>query len=287
MYEPVRRQLTAAHRQPRNMCPAKRSTVTTMTKEERACDVPKDELESNAPEKGNQDTIQFSEDEDIILNQDSYGIRLLDTPEGRNSASMLINKMYAWRGYAGSHAFTNDPNRITLTASDKGDVVGTVTIGIDSAVGLAGDMIFKEELDRLRANGARLCEFTKLAFDTAVRSKTALANLFHLAVLYARDLHECTDIIIEINPRHRRFYEHMLGFKREGDLKMNPRVNAPAYLLRVNLDYVTEQIKKHGGTWASEPAERSFYPFFFSSREEEGIRARLLNIDACQSTSSH
>ncbi|SFB75548.1 N-acyl amino acid synthase FeeM domain-containing protein [Massilia yuzhufengensis] len=258
-----------------------------MTESEHVADDATDELESNAAQSKNQDSIRFSEEEDIILNQDSYGIRLLDTPEGRNSASMLINKMYAWRGYAGSHAFTNDPNRITLTASDKGDVVGTVTIGIDSTVGLAGDMIFKDELDRLRADGAKLCEFTKLAFDTAVRSKTALANLFHLAVLYARDLHDCTDIIIEINPRHRRFYEYMLGFKRESELKTNPRVNAPAYLLRVNMDYVTEQIQKYGGTWASEPTERSFYPFFFSPREEEGIRARLLNIDGRQSNGSH
>lgn len=241
------------------------------------------ELESDAAKSDKRDTIQFSEVEDLILNQDSYGIRLTDTPEGRNSASMLINKMYAWRGYAGSHAFTNDPNRITLTASDKGDVVGTVTIGIDSEIGLAGDMIFKDELDRLRANGRKLCEFTKLAFDTSVRSKTALANLFHLAVIYARDLHGCTDIIIEINPRHRRFYEMMLGFKREGDLKMNPRVNAPAYLLRVELDYVTEQINKLGGTFGSEGAERSFYPYFFSPREEEGIRARLFSIDARRS----
>lgn len=241
------------------------------------------DLVPDAAQNEKRDTIRFSEVEDLILNQDSYGIRLTDTPEGRNSASMLINKMYAWRGYAGSHAFTNDPNRITLTASDKGDVVGTVTIGIDSEVGLAGDMIFKDELDRLRAGGSKLCEFTKLAFDASVRSKTALANLFHLAVIYARDLHGCTDIIIEINPRHRRFYEYMLGFKREGDLKMNPRVNAPAYLLRVELSYVTEQIEKHGGTFVTEGNERSFYPYFFSPREEEGIRARLFSIDARRS----
>lgn len=261
--------------------------MTIMTEEEHKPEATKAECVSNATKNEKQDSIRFSEDGDIILNQDSYGIRLLDTPDGRNSASMLINKMYAWRGYGASHTFTNDPNRITLTASDRGDVVGTVTIGIDSASGLAGDMIFKEELDRLRANGARLCEFTKLAFDTSVRSKTALANVFHLAVLYARDLHDCTDIVIEINPRHRRFYEHMLGFKREGDLKINPRVNAPAYLLRVSLSYVTEQIQKYGGTWTTEPSERSFYPFFFSPREEEGIRARLLNIDKRQPNDSH
>lgn len=215
------------------------------------------------------------------MNDDSYGIRLTDTSDGRNSASMLINRMYAWRGYSGDHQPSNDPNRITLTATDKGDVVGTLSIGIDSEVGLMADEVFGAELDAHRANGGRLCEFTKFAFDPSVRSKTALANVFHLAVIYARDMHGCTDIIIEVNPRHRRFYERMLGFRKEGELKINTRVDAPAYLLRVNLKYVTEQISIFGGTFAAdgETEERSFYPYFFSPREERGIINRLLRMD--------
>jgi hypothetical protein len=234
---------------------------------------------SNAHSFDDRDNITPSELEDVIVNQDSYGIRLTDTADGRNSASMLISKMYAWRGYAGTHHFSDDPNRITLTATDKGDVVGTLTLGIDSAVGLMADQVFKDELDAHRQRGARLCEFTKLAFDPSVRSKTSLANLFHLAVIYARDIHNCTDIVIEVNPRHRRFYQHMLGFVREGDLKTNPRVNAPAYLLRVNLEFVTEQINKHGGTFSAGASDRSFYPYFFSPREERGIINRLMRID--------
>ena len=218
------------------------------------------------------------------MNDDSYGIRLTDTSDGRNSASMLINRMYAWRGYSGDHQPSNDPNRITLTATDKGEVVGTLSIGIDSEVGLMADEVFGAELDAHRANGARLCEFTKFAFDPSVRSKTALANVFHLAVIYARDMHGCTDIIIEVNPRHRRFYERMLGFRKEGELKINTRVDAPAYLLRVNLKYVTEQISIFGGTFAAdgETEERSFYPYFFSPREERGIINRLLRMDESQ-----
>ncbi len=217
----------------------------------------------------------------FIVDDDSYGIRLTDTSDGRNTASMLINRMYAWRGYAGNHQPSSDPNRITLTATDKGDVVGTLSIGIDSEVGLMADEIFKDELDAHRRRGAKLCEFTKFAFDPSVRSKTALANVFHLAVIYARDMHGCTDIVIEVNPRHRRFYERMLGFRKEGELKINPRVDAPAYLLRVNLAFVTEQIDRFGGTWAAEgeTEERSFYPYFFSPREERGIINRLLRMD--------
>lgn len=217
----------------------------------------------------------------FIVDDDSYGIRLTDTSDGRNSASMLINRMYAWRGYSGDHQPSNDPNRITLTATDKGDVVGTLSIGIDSEVGLMADEIFRDELDAHRHRGARLCEFTKFAFDPSVRSKTALANVFHLAVIYARDIHGCTDIVIEVNPRHRRFYERMLGFRQEGELKTNPRVDAPAYLLRVNLRYVTRQIGQFGGTFAStgETEEKSFYPYFFSPREERGIINRLMRMD--------
>jgi hypothetical protein len=217
----------------------------------------------------------------FIVDDDSYGIRLTDTSDGRNTASMLINRMYAWRGYSGDHQPSSDPNRITLTATDKGDVVGTLSIGIDSEVGLMADEIFKEELDAHRQRGAKLCEFTKFAFDPSVRSKTALANVFHLAVIYARDMHGCTDIVIEVNPRHRRFYERMLGFRKEGELKTNPRVDAPAYLLRVNLQFVTEQIARFGGSWAAdgETEERSFYPYFFSPREERGIINRLLRMD--------
>jgi hypothetical protein len=100
-------------------------------------------------------------------------------------------------------------------------------------------------------------------------------------VIYARDIHHCTDIVIEVNPRHRRFYERMLGFHQEGQLKTNPRVDAPAYLLRVNLEFVTEQIQKYGGTFSADNnvSERSFYPYFFSPREERGIINRLLRMD--------
>ena len=216
--------------------------------------------------------------EDLVTDEKSFGIRMIDTVEGRSKASLLINKMYAWRGYAGTHKLTDDPNRITLTASNQGEVVGTLTLGLDSPIGIMADEIFKEEVDGFRAQGARVCEITKLAFDNG-GSKEQMASLFHLSVIYARDLHNCTHIFIEINPRHRRFYEHMLGFKRLGELKSNPRVNAPAYLLVVDLKYVTEQVEKFGGKgMAVANTERSFYPLFYSPREERGIINRLKNI---------
>ncbi len=217
--------------------------------------------------------------EDVVTDEKSFGIRMIDTIEGRSQASMLINKMYAWRGYTGTHKISDDPNRITLTASTKGQVVvGTLTLGLDSPIGIMADEIFREEIDAYRRIGARVCEITKLAFDSN-GTKEQMASLFHLSVLYARDLHHCTHIFIEVNPRHRRFYEHMLGFKRLGEMRNNPRVNAPAYLLVVDLEYVTRQINELGGQGMGKVAAlRSFYPLFYSPREEAGILQRLKNI---------
>ena len=215
---------------------------------------------------------------DVAINEKSFGIRVADTDQGRSKASLLINNMYAWRGYAGTDRLEDDPNRITLSASDHGEVVGTVTLGIDSGVGLLADEIFKDEIDRFRARGGKVCEITKLAFDPKVRSKMALASLFHILFIYGRRIHNCTDVFIEVNPRHRRFYETMLGFTRLGEMRTNPRVDAPAWLLWSSLDHVQEQIERFGGTSNHPGNERSLFPYFFSQKEEEGITRRLMSL---------
>jgi hypothetical protein len=210
----------------------------------------------------------------LVADNKHFGLRLADTSHGRNMASLLIDKMYSWRGYAGTHRLNADPNRVTLIATHAGNVVGTLTVGIDSPAGILADELFKEEVDAFRARGARVCEFTKLAFDAHVQSKAALAALIHVTIMHARDVYHCTDMFIEVNPRHRRFYENMLGFKRLGEPKNNPRVDAPAYLLWVSLDYMYQQITLLAGR----PPEgnRSLYPLFFSPREAAGILQRIL-----------
>ena len=115
----------------------------------------------------------------------TFGIRLADTDEGRNSASLLISKMYATRGYNVAN-MEKDANRITLSASDNGVVIGTVTLGLDSPErGILADEVFGDRVNEYRAREARLCEITKLAFDPMVRSKMAMAALFHTLFIYA------------------------------------------------------------------------------------------------------
>ena len=184
--------------------------------------------------------------------------------------------MYAGRGYRCT-ALPDEaaPHRITLTATEDDDTIGTITVGFDSPAGLHVDELFAAETDALRKAGRRLCEFTKLAMDAFVQSKRVLASLFHVAYVCAHRLMGCDDLLVEVNPRHVRFYERMLGFEVCGPERMNPRVDAPAVLMRLRLTHAREQIGRFGGVDEAREADRSLYPHFFSRDQEASIFGRL------------
>ena len=210
----------------------------------------------------------------------SFKIRAADSSGTRSSASILIDKMYAKRGYLTS-ALSPDqtPNRLTLVASDYYNTIGTLTVGFDAENGLLVDDLFPEEVRKLRDVGQTVCEFTKLAMDNVVQSKRVLAALFNVAYLYAHKIKGADILLIEVNPRHVRYYRNMLGFKVIGPKRLNTRVNAPAVLLSLDLAYVNDQVNEFGGRPELAATNRSIYPHFFSRREESGIISRLSCAD--------
>jgi hypothetical protein len=90
-------------------------------------------------------------------------------------------------------------------------------------------------------------------------------------------LQKQTDVIIECTPRHALFYRRMLGFKPMGPERVNSRVNTVGVLLRLEIDYVDQQIARWGGFADQTVEERSLYPYFFSKEDEAGITQRMLN----------
>ncbi|HPU54622.1 MAG TPA: long-chain N-acyl amino acid synthase [Burkholderiaceae bacterium] len=207
-----------------------------------------------------------------------FKIRLANEEGARSDASYLIHKMYSWRGYAASGPKAA-PNRVTLVASDAERALATISIGFDSPDGLVVDDLYKTEVDALRDEGAVICEFTKLAVDRDQQSKELLAMMFHIAYMYARRMQQCTDLLIEVNPRHVRFYQRMLGFRQLGPERSCPRVGgAPAVLLWLRLRHAHEQIEIYGGHKDKYAEARSLYPFFFAPGEEDGIVGRLKAI---------
>jgi hypothetical protein len=221
------------------------------------------------------DHFDLAEVTDDTIGARVVTLRAADTGGHRSSANILVHRMYATRGYKTS---TQTPppavNVVTLIACDQGETIGTISVSLDTPGGLLADDLFRGELDALRAQGRRLCEFTKLAMDHVVKSKRVLASLFHAAYIWSHLRLRFDDVVIEVNPRHVRYYERMLGFTVAGPERLNRRVDAPAVLMRLDFDHARRQIERFAGQ-PIPAGERSLYPHFFSSKEEAGIAARL------------
>ena len=207
-----------------------------------------------------------------------FHIRAADSSGDLGHASNLIGRRYASRGYltAGLPG-AQEPHRITLLAQAEDATIGTITVGFDGPHGLMCEDAFHDEIVEMRRQGRRVCEFTKLAVESDVRSKTVLASLFHVAYIYAYRVRKSELLLVEVNPRHVGYYVRMMGFTVVGEERMNHRVNAPAVLLCLDFRHADEQIAMLGGRPEMADQARSLYTHFLPIAEEHAILGRLCN----------
>jgi hypothetical protein len=206
-----------------------------------------------------------------------FKIKTADTSVRRFSANALLKHRYAWRGYQ-TVALPADSsvNRVTLSAMEHEVTIGTITVVLDSPNGLGAEEAFSAEVTALRKEGKRVCEFTKLAIDPISGTKRVIAALFHVAYIIAHRLRGYDALVMEVNPRHVRYYERMLGARVIGEQRLNRKVNAPAVLLCIDFSYIMEQIGEFGGQEHRIAEERSLYPLAFSLSQEAGMIAKLM-----------
>jgi hypothetical protein len=227
-----------------------------------------------------------------------FKFRLATTHGRKQLARMLVQKMYATRGYETGSVDTSTappdaslmqaiddsptdepqaPAELTLVVSDnKERPRGTMSMIFDSDKGLPADAIFRDLLDPLRQEGRRLIEVGRLAIDRTEASKRLFAGMLHIFLIYATVIHRCTDCIIEVNPRHVGYYKRMLGWDVLSDTRPCPRVGAPAVLLRMKLGDMLSMAEALGGQGSRSKGERSLYPYFLSKEDSRGIAHRLL-----------
>jgi hypothetical protein len=205
-----------------------------------------------------------------------FKIKAADSSSRRGLIEGLLRDRYAWRGYQ-SVALAADQSidRFTLAAIGDDSPIGTITVCLDVGKPLGADDVFDAELTAMRREGRRLCEFTKLAIDPTTATKRVLAALFHVAYIVAHRLRGYDTLVIEVNPRHVRYYERMLGCRVVGEERLNRAVKAPAVLLAADFANIRDQIDEHGGQPERSESVRTLYPFAFSRVEEASILVRL------------
>ena len=153
------------------------------------------------------------------------------------AAEDLVRRRYAWRGYSlswDSRAIAAPI--VTLLAQTGEDVVGTLTIRPGGAQGLLAEEAYSAEIERMRHEGRRVGELIRLAMEEHADWRAALDALVQSAYVVTRFMHALTDVVIEVNPRHVRFYQRVFGFVVAAAERFCSRVGAPSVLMLLDLD---------------------------------------------------
>lgn len=155
------------------------------------------------------------------------------------AAAALVERCYGRRGYPAQRP-ESTYGETTLLARWAGRLVGTVTVRCGVTQRLHAETGFAEHVGALREQGCRLIEYTRFAIDRdalvhAGQDIDLAFELIRRALRLGRVSLEATDAVIEVNPRHVRYYQRAFGFRAFGAERRCERVGAPARLLHLNL----------------------------------------------------
>lgn len=210
-----------------------------------------------------------------VEENDRYVVQVADSNVGRTAAHQLIHARYSWRGYRVSEADQAAQLQTTLGVLAGCAMVATATLQVDSPFGVGADATFKDYIDGYRRMGANVCEITRLALARGVRSETVLAAVFHSLYILAFHVRRCSHIFIEVNPRHRKFYEAVFGFECLSPVRSSLKVNAPACLMQVRTEHLAAEIF----CFSKYPQ----FPRFYAPDEEGRIQAKFARACAFNS----
>ena len=166
-------------------------------------------------------------------------VRRVTSLDERLATDVLVRRMYSWRGYLAEpaqHAL-HDPNRVTIAAWQGDELAATLTLSRDDGNEMLCESLYKNEIAMLRRKNRQICEYSRLATDHEHSSPELLEKLFRTAYFISRSHFGASDAVVEVNPRHCRYYERQWGFTRIGPLRVCPRVDAPAVLLHRSLPH--------------------------------------------------
>ncbi len=143
-------------------------------------------------------------------------------PQDLHAAYRLVHDVYASTGFIHPddsglrlRIFEASPDTATFVARVDGRVVGVLSVVGDSPdLGLPSDSAVKAELDGLRAEGLRLCEFTNQAIAAPFRKTAIATELMRCAIAHGikAGFHQS---VAAVSPSHDGFYR-MIGFQLVG-----------------------------------------------------------------------
>ena len=192
----------------------------------------------------------------------SVEYKVAGSPTERRDAFGLVYEQYLKSGLSepNQHRVRVTPFHLLSTthvfvAYRSGQIIATMTLVGDGALGLPMESIYGDEVEARRAQGLRLSEVSCLA-DRRSDHRHFLSVFVGLSRVMAQFARRqgYDQLLVVCHPRHAAFYQHYLGFAMIGSVARCPHVqNKPAVPLCLDFDYVDRHppacYKRFFGDW--------------------------------------
>jgi GNAT superfamily N-acetyltransferase len=146
-------------------------------------------------------------------------VKVATTVDETMGAARLVHDAYVGRGLMDPHPTGVRispqavlPSTIVLVAVVDEKVIGTLSLGLDSPLGLPMDSSFRSEMDALRQSSGRLAEISALAVAPEFRS-TGVAYLLYRLMLRTAYRVGVGELTMTVHPRARAIYETGMLFE--------------------------------------------------------------------------
>lgn len=144
---------------------------------------------------------------------------------------------------------------------NQGEIVGTLTIVLDTEFGLPMDELCGLELDNLRAQDRSIAEIIAFSIKPEYRQYNVMMYLYKMLLSYVKMKH-ITDVACSVTRKHISFYRRMLLFEAVGEMKKYSAANGldtQGHLL--NIERAETEGKK---IYSSHDFDADLHNFFFS-----------------------
>jgi hypothetical protein len=123
------------------------------------------------------------------------------------------------------------PESTVLVCYEGDELVGTMTVTLDSPAGLPLDADYAGDLDALRVRGALLVEYGSLAVVSRCHHDGVPQLLNVAAYRFARERLGATHTVIGVHPRAYPYYRALYGFEHLGAVQSHASLASPVIAL--------------------------------------------------------
>lgn len=177
------------------------------------------------------------------LTNPNVAIRLARNADEIRRANRLVFRNYVDCGYwrndeseLARNEYLQLPTRHVMVVVDGREIIGTLSLILDSRLGIPADSFQAEAMAALRSDGAVLAEISAFAFAKEhPHQHTLLHFLMAFLARYSYYYAAVDRLVAVCTPRHARFYELYYGFRRMHTPARYDYVGVEAQMLTLEL----------------------------------------------------